>query len=130
VIAQSRLVRIDQPILEENFMTQPISALSRENDTWTMNLSGIIDTDSPDSGFSDQNAPLLKELVQANAKRLLIDLTATESIDSHGLKLLLNAQKEFARRNVQIVLQNPNPHLRRLFRIMQFDRLFVIESNP
>lgn len=111
-------------------MTEPLSIISRNNDTWTMNLVGNIELDSPDlMRFSDQDVSLLKELVQAGAKRLFIDLTATESIDSQGLRLLLNAQKEFARQNVQIVLQNPNPHLRRLFRIMQFDRVFVIESD-
>jgi anti-sigma B factor antagonist len=68
-------------------------------------------------------------MTQAHVKKLLIDLTGVEFIDSHGLRVLLNAHKDFSNEDVQIVLQNPNPHLKRLLRIMQFDRVFEIESN-
>lgn len=58
---------------------------------------------------------------------LVIDLTETKYIDSQGLEFLLGLHKKLSDQNVHIILQNPNLHLRRLFRIMQFERIFEIE---
>lgn len=104
--------------------------LIRDSEIWTLKLFGNVDSSTSHlMWFSDSSTSLLKELVQARVKILLIDLARTEFIDSQGLRLLLNAHKEFSKENIQIVLQNPNAHLKRLFRIMQFDRVFDIESD-
>ena len=104
--------------------------LTRDSEGWTLKLFGNVDSSTSHlMWFNDSSTSLLKELVQAHVKKLLIDLTNTEFIDSHGLRLLLNAHKEFSKENIEIVLQNPNAHLKRLFRIMQFDRVFIIESD-
>jgi anti-anti-sigma factor len=58
---------------------------------------------------------------------LVVDLTEVEYIDSQGLKFLLDLHKKLSEQNLTIILQNPTPHLRRLFRIMQFERIFEIE---
>jgi anti-anti-sigma factor len=111
-------------------MTKLTAELDRGNHTWTLKLIGSVDSGTAQHmWFYDSSASLLAELVRARAKTLFIDLLAAEAIDSHGLRHLLNAQKEFSRANVEIVLQKPNPHLKRLFRIMQFDRVFVVESD-
>ena len=99
-------------------------------DTWTLKLIGSIDSDTRRLMWSVENsAALLETLIAANAKKLVIDLAQAERFDSHGLRLLLNAQKEFSKKNMQIVLKNPNSHLNRLFQIMQFDTVFVIEFD-
>ncbi|MBI1879357.1 MAG: STAS domain-containing protein [Chloroflexi bacterium] len=104
--------------------------LTRDSDAWLLKLKGNVDSSTIHLLWStDSGASLLKEMSQAHIKKLLIDLTNVEFIDSHGLRVLLNAHKDFSNENIQIVLQNPNPHLKRLLRIMQFDRVFVIESN-
>ena len=104
--------------------------LIRNSNAWTLKLIGNLDSDTSHLMWSvESSASLLKELLQAGADKLFIDLFATESVDSHGLRHLLNAHKEFSKEDVEIVLQNPNSHLRRLFRIMQFDRIFVIETG-
>ena len=111
-------------------MNKLSTELTRQSDVWILKLKGNVDTNTAHlMWFTDNSAPLLKELMQARVKKLLIDLTNLEFIDSHGLRVLLNTHKEFSSENIQIVLQNPNPHLKRLLRIMQFDRIFVIESN-
>jgi anti-anti-sigma factor len=98
--------------------------------TWTLKLIGSIDSETRHLMWSvDSSAALLEKLVAAKAKKLVIDLTLAERFDSHGLRLLLNAQKEFSRESVQIVLKSPNSHLKRLFQIMQFDRVFVVEFD-
>lgn len=100
------------------------------DDTWRLKIIGSVGPRTNHLMWSvDSSASLLKKLVASNAKKLLIDLTLAERFDSHGLRLLLGAQKEFTKENVQIVLRNPNPHLNRLFQIMRFDRAFVIEFS-
>lgn len=104
--------------------------LTRNSDAWTLKLKGNVDSSTVHLMWAtDSSASLLKEMTQARVKKLLIDLTQVEFIDSHGLRVLLNTHKDFANEAIQIFLQNPNPHLKRLLRIMQFDRVFVIEFN-
>jgi anti-sigma B factor antagonist len=104
--------------------------LSRQSDIWLLKLNGNIDSaTAPLMWSTDNSAALVQEMVQAQVKKLAIDLTDVDFIDSHGLRVLLNAHKDFSHENIQIILQNPNPHLKRLLRIMQFDRVFVIETN-
>ena len=111
-------------------MSQLTTDLIRNNERWVLKLVGNLDSDTSHLMWcADSSTSLLKELTQAGVRKLCIDLTATESVDSQGLRLLLNAHKEFSKEEIQIILQNPNSHLRRLFRIMQFDRIFVIEAN-
>ena len=104
--------------------------VQNDADTWTLKLIGSIDSETRHLMWSvDSSAVLLEKLVAANAKKLIIDLTRAERFDSHGLRLLLNAQKEFSKEDVQIILRSPNSHLKRLFQIMQFDRVFVVEYD-
>jgi anti-anti-sigma factor len=112
-------------------MTQLTTELTQGSDnTWTLKLIGGIDSDTHHFMWAaTSSADLLRKLVEAKAQKLWIDLAAAERFDSHGLRLLLNAQKEFSKEKIQIVLKNPNPHLKRLFHIMQFDRVFTIESD-
>ena len=111
-------------------MNKLSTELTRQNDVWILKLNGNVDSNTVHlMWFTDSCASLIKELTQARVKKLSIDLTHLEFIDSHGLRVLLNAHKEFSSENIQIALQNPNPHLKRLLRVMQFDRIFVIESN-
>lgn len=71
---------------------------------------------------------ILRKLEKTQARLLVIDLTAVENVDAYGLRLLLTLKKELFMRNIQIELRNPTPNLRRLFRILQFDRTFVIKK--
>lgn len=104
--------------------------LIRHSDDWTLELSGNVDANTAHlMWIAESGEPLLKEMTQAQVKRLIVDLTEVEFIDSHGLRNLLNAHRDFSGQNIQIVLQNPNSHLKRLLRIMQFDRVFIIEPK-
>jgi anti-sigma B factor antagonist len=111
-------------------MNKLSTKLIRQSDVWTLQLSGTIDANTASLMWvNESSSSLLKELTQAEAKKLLIDLTEVEFIDSHGLRVLLNTHREFSQQNIPIVLYNPNSHLQRLLRIMQFDRVFEIESH-
>jgi anti-anti-sigma factor len=98
--------------------------------TWTLKLVGSVDSDTRHLMWSVESSQvLLEKLLEAKATELSIDLALADQFDSHGLRLLLNAQKEFSKENVQIILKNPNSHLKRLFQIMLFDRVFTIDFD-
>lgn len=102
--------------------------LSQEKHQWTLSLIGFVNANTAYlMWFADSSQALLKRLVEAKVNSLIIDLSRTEAIDSQGLRLLIDAHMEFAAKNVQITLRQPNTHLSRLFRIMQFDRLFIVD---
>ena len=109
-------------------MEQLRSELSQSDDRWTLRLIGSVGPRTHNLIWPSENSTaFLQNMIKAGAKKLIIDLTETERFDSHGLRLLLNAQKEFLAKNTAIVLRNPNSHLNRLFQIMQFDSVFEIE---
>ena len=111
-------------------MNKLSTQLIRHSDDWTLKLGGNVDSNTAHlMWIAESGDPLLKEMIQAQVKKLVIDLTQVEFIDSHGLRNLLNAHRDFSGQNIDIVLQNPNSHLRRLLRIMQFDRVFIIEPK-
>jgi len=111
-------------------MNKLSTELTRHPDAWILKLNGHVNSSTAHLMWStDSSASLLKEMMQVQVKKLVLNLTNVEFIDSHGLRVLLNTHKEFSAENIQIALQNPNPHLKRLLRIMQYDRVFVIESS-
>lgn len=111
-------------------MPKLTTELVQDNDTWTLKLIGNVNSATLQKvSLVNNDVSLSKRLVRSGAKKLFIDLMSTESIDSEGFRILLNTQKEFAEAGIQIVLRNPNPHMKRLLRMMKFDRTFEIEPN-
>lgn len=109
-------------------MPKSTAILVHHNNTWTLKLIGNINSATLRlNSTANYNISLLKHIAQSGDKKLFIDLMATESIDADGFKVLLNTQKEFAERGIQIVLKNPLPHMKQLLKIMRYDRVFVIE---
>ena len=110
-------------------MPKSTAILVHHNNTWTLKLIGNIDSATLRLNSAiDYNVSLLKQIVQSGGKKLFIDLIATESIDADGFNVLLDTQKEFAKKGIQIVLKNPPLHMKQLLKTMRYDRLFVIES--
>lgn len=103
-----------------------IDEFVKDNNIWILTFSDDVTVSLPSKVWLVET---LKDAVRAQIQSLVIDLKATETIDSHWLKFLLDIQQECSAMNIQVVLQNPNHHLRHLFRIMQFDRMFLIDSK-
>jgi|GEM_PF-2232234 len=97
----------------------------QQNGNWTLKLVGDIDASTSTLWVPG----ILRKLEKTHAQLLVIDLTAVENIDAYGLRLLLTLKKELFMHNIQIELRNPTPNLRRLFRILQFERTFVIKKT-
>ena len=112
-------------------MTQlNVTLTAFDEQIWILHLTGTVDSSTHRLMWSADSSTLLaQQLVEAKAKTLIVELTDVERIDSQGLGIILNAYKEFSSHNIDIILRNPNPHLFRLFRLMQFDQVFTIEFS-
>lgn len=71
------------------------------------------------------------DLMEAMAQpggRLIIDLTATRTVDSAGLGVLMLIQRHAAERRLRVVLKRPNDELRFLLALTKLDDLFDLEA--
>jgi anti-anti-sigma factor len=60
--------------------------------------------------------------------RIIIDLTATRTVDSAGLGVLMLIQRHAAERRLRVVLKRPNDELRFLLALTKLDDLFDLEA--
>lgn len=60
--------------------------------------------------------------------RLVIDLTATRTVDSAGLGVLMLIQRQAAERRHRVVLRRPNDEIRFLLALTKLDDLFELEA--
>ena len=123
---------VKQDVNKMNPISTPLAAELTYNNrgTWTLKLTGSIDNTNRSLRQSTESDDLLFQKVMATrTKRLVIDLTAVEGLDSQGLRYLYDIQKQFSPNKIAVVLKNPNVHLQHLFRIMQFNRIFIIEFD-
>ncbi|MCB0155149.1 MAG: STAS domain-containing protein [Anaerolineae bacterium] len=97
--------------------------LIQRGDSWILYLPRQFPA-SPESWVT----AILNTVRQTHAQSLIIDLTNIETIDTRGLSLIITLQKVMAQEYIVIALRKPNRHLCDLFRIMQFDHLFIIDQ--
>ncbi|MCW8107819.1 STAS domain-containing protein [Alteromonas ponticola] len=62
----------------------------------------------------------------AQPEEILIDLTATQYMDSSALGMLLNMQKYFSDKGVNYKIVNSRPQVARILKISRFDKKFDI----
>jgi anti-sigma B factor antagonist len=95
-------------------------ATRREGDAAVVSVGGDVDNDT---------APQLRQAITTafgdGADRVVIDLTATDFLDSSGLGALVGASKEHAGQG-ELVLVCPRPQLRKLFEISRLNEVFQI----
>ena len=68
----------------------------------------------------------VRETLQGITDSCVIDFGSLEYIASAGLGVLLAAQKRLKSLGQGLVLMNLNPHIREVFRIAGFDKVFEI----
>lgn len=77
--------------------------------------------------FRQAAVELLDAIPQAGGL-LVIDLTATRSVDSAGLGVLMLVQRHAAERRHRVLLRNPNDELRFLLALTKLHDLFELEA--
>ncbi|UCG86776.1 MAG: STAS domain-containing protein [Gemmatimonadota bacterium] len=70
------------------------------------------------------------ESLRRGAGRLVIDMTATRSVDSTGLGVLFMVRRRAAQRRQQVVLRGVSEELRLLLVLTKLEGLFEIEMAP
>jgi anti-anti-sigma factor len=70
----------------------------------------------------------LMEAMTQPGSRLIIDLTATRTVDSAGLGVLMLIQRHAAERRLRVVLKRPNDELKFLLALTKLDDLFDLEA--
>lgn len=70
----------------------------------------------------------LMDAMTQPGSRLIIDLTATRTVDSAGLGVLMLIQRHAAERRLRVVLKRPNDELRFLLALTKLDDLFDLEA--
>lgn len=107
-------------------MSRLITELTQDSYVWHLKLKGDLEARAYHQAWL---ADLARQAVQAQVQTLVIDLKNVDNVDSRGLKFLLDVYNEFSSHKIEVILQNPSAHLRRLFRIIQFERIFKIEDE-
>jgi anti-sigma B factor antagonist len=100
-----------------------ISAKSKD-DVYIIEISGRMDSIS-----SKEIEAKLKDVIEYNRNKIIIDLAAVDYISSVGLRVLLAALKKQKERDGSIKLASLQPFVRDIFKMTGFDRIFSIASD-
>ena len=72
----------------------------------------------------------LNDLLASGAQRVVLDLTATERIDSTGLGALVTALKTAREKEAELVLSGLNASVRSVVELTRLHRVFDIFAEP
>jgi anti-sigma B factor antagonist len=93
---------------------------------------GILIVTFEDARLDAAAAPAFKAALQANVagepKRIVVDLSVVEFLDSTGLGSLVSLMKMMGERGV-LALAGAQPPVRRLLQITQLDRVFRLYDS-
>ena len=67
-------------------------------------------------------------ILQKQPRRLVLDLSAIEFMDSSGLGLLMGRLRLMQELRGVMVLENPNPRIRKILRLAGMERFFEIDG--
>ncbi|WP_029008606.1 STAS domain-containing protein [Azospirillum halopraeferens] len=71
---------------------------------------------------------LIREMLQNQAARQVMDLEGLEFVDSAGIGMLLIAREEMANANKQLVLRSATGQVRRVLTVAQLNKIVMIEE--
>lgn len=78
-------------------------------------------------------APQLKQqiisLLDGGVRRIIVNLTAVDYLDSTALGVLIGGLKRLRERDGNLDLICPNPRIKRIFEITGLDKIFDIYAN-
>lgn len=71
---------------------------------------------------------ILDDIVKKAYKKVVVDLSSVEFIDSAALGILLLTRDKCKKVSANLVLKNPQGQVRQMFEISRFNELFTIEQ--
>jgi anti-sigma B factor antagonist len=94
------------------------------DDSYVLSLTGELDIST-----SDRFEKELDTLLNAGARRLVVDLLGITFLGSVGLGLLTSAAKRTRAAGGECILVSDDPRVLRVFKITGLDRVFRIERS-
>lgn len=94
---------------------------SQKDDVTVVALAGRFDAQS--AGDAEDT---LKTALEADAKKILVDMSQVEYISSAGLRVLLSTAKKLAGVSGKLVLCGLKPYVREVFEVAGFTTIFMI----
>lgn len=92
-------------------------------------IPAVIVSGELDLGLAAAAAPQLNAAIRSDAHAVLIDLSATEFIDSSGLVLLLSAYRRLDRAGRKLAIVCPNRSAHRILALTRLDRVLPIHDT-
>ena len=92
------------------------------------NLVVSIDDNRIDAAVAVRFKDRMSELTKHPAKRVILDLSNVDFLDSSGLGAVVGAMKQLGN-NRQLDLAGLTPTVRKVFRITRMDKVFRIYEN-
>ena len=98
--------------------------VSRDGSTATLRMEGRL-TFEHHQAFKATTYPILEE---SGTKLLVIDLGGVTYMDSSSLGMLLLLREKADAKGIKVALRRPSPSVQTILKVVQFDRLFEIQS--
>ncbi|HEY1317419.1 MAG TPA: STAS domain-containing protein [Gaiella sp.] len=99
-------------------------ALERDGDLRRVVVSGDLDLSTV-----ARVRLAIESACESTPAKLVVDLSAVEFVDSHGLQLLVATQRRLAAGGCSLVLVPPVEHVRRVFTLTGLDRFLGEEPT-
>ncbi len=107
-------------------MTNSLHIDSRKvgEDSVVLSLQGEVDVAN-----SEQMKNAALSVLASGVKRLVVDLTRTEYIDSAGLGILVGLLKRASEANLELIVAGAQPRVQRVFEITGLNRVFSMQAD-
>ena len=96
---------------------------------WEKTLAAPLELGLESRTLFRREAAVLLDALPEGSGRLVIDLTATQAVDSAGLGALMLIQRRAAERRQTVCLRGANEELRFLLVLTKLDDLFELEAG-
>jgi len=101
-----------------------ISSRREGNDSAVLSLQGEVDVSNSELVRNEANSLLADDI-----KRLVVDLSATEYLDSAGLGVLVGLLKRVSESDLTLIIAGARPQVRRVFEITKLNRVFTMRDD-
>jgi anti-anti-sigma factor len=119
---QSRLTVPFVRHAKERLVNLQIHTSNVEPDIVVVHLTGNV-TLLPENQI---NNPFVNELLEQQARKLILDLTAVEHMDSSGVQLMVQCSSAVQKAGGQLRLAGANERVARLFQITRLDSILPL----
>ena len=93
-------------------------------DTEVLHLNGRLDMNT-----SSEVKSRIKELLDKQTKKMILNLARVDFINSSGLGVLVSLLRDVRLANSKLAITNPSPYVREIFEITQLINIFDIYES-